>query len=107
MYLAEGMQEPESVIRSTVEYRRQSGLIELFLEDCVQEAAQPNYRLPVKEMYAVYKSWCIDNGYHPLGNRNFIEAIRRKGYVTSKTKIGQVLIGYNVVTSTADLCQIS
>ena len=82
MYLAEGMQEPESVIRSTAEYRKQSDLIELFLEDCVQEAAQPDYRLPVKEMYAVYKDWCIDYGYCSLGNRNFIENLRRKCYTT-------------------------
>lgn len=107
MYLAEGMQEPESVIRCTAEYRKQSDLIELFLEDCVQEAAQPDYRLPVKEMYAVYKNWCVDNGYCSLGNRNFIENLKRKGYTTMKTNIGQVVVGYNVRSSTADLCQIS
>ena len=76
-FCREGLEPPEAVTKSTVEYETSSDKLQNFIADCLIESEGKN--ISVKDAYAKYEEWCNENGYHTENKRNFISDCQSKG----------------------------
>jgi len=73
----EGLVIPDTIKKSTHEYRQSQDPLREFFEDDLEFA--PNAFVPVAELRAAYDLWCKDNGIrYPLGPRQFNDRLRTK-----------------------------
>jgi len=71
-------------------YRKESDTVLLFLEE-YGYAPNKESKVALKEMYSQYKSFCSDNNYKALGNKNFKKRIESEGFECNKENVGQVV----------------
>ncbi|MCA1622729.1 MAG: phage/plasmid primase, P4 family [Acidobacteria bacterium] len=69
-------------------YRKESDSVAMFIEDERYEKSS-NYSV-VKTIYQNYRSYCLDNGYKPLGRNNFTKRLEANGVVTDRLSMGLV-----------------
>ena len=70
------------------QYRKESDSVAMFL-------AEENYKQSTdftegKVLYQHYKSYCLDNGYRPLGRNNFYKRLETNKVVTQRLDVGLV-----------------
>ena len=58
-------------------YRKESDSVAMFLED--ENYKPSNDFTPLRELYQSYKSYCLDNGYKPLGRNKFAKRLESNG----------------------------
>jgi putative DNA primase/helicase len=74
-----GLREPESVVRATETYRRESDVLGAFLaECCALDPAGEVSRLTLRERY---ERWCSEAGYEPVGARRLAGRLRESAVV--------------------------
>jgi len=85
-----GFSESEIIDNALVTYKKESDNVLMFIEDqgYVYDSAN---RKALKEVYFDYKVYCADNGYRPLGNKNFRKRIEKQGFTCQKTNVGIVV----------------
>lgn len=69
-------------------FRRESDSAAMFLDDENYSQSQ-NYSL-VKTVYQNYRTYCIDNGYKPLGRNNFSKRLEANKVVVQRLNVGLV-----------------
>lgn len=65
-------------------YRKESNPVALFIEE-EDLVVDLNKKMSNKQLYGEYSSWCKDNGYRQLGNRNFGKEIAALGFKAYKS----------------------
>ncbi len=69
-------------------YKKQSDTVRVFLDEQGYEVSS-DY-MPLKDLYRDYKSFCLENGYRPVNNRNFQKRLNASGIQTTRQKFGFV-----------------
>jgi len=82
--------ESDAAARQLEDFKRLSDNVRCFIED---ESFAPSNekKLPLKELYGLFRDYCRDNGAMPCALRKFAERLRHLGFTTKKEKIGQVV----------------
>lgn len=107
-YYAEGTKAPSIVRQTTAAYQQNSDKIGSFIDECLERSDIAN--LTAKEIYDVYRKWCITNGYKTEGKKSFTGQftgripISKTGTVRGKTAFN-VVIGYTFTQEANDLMQ--
>lgn len=85
-----GFSKSEIIDNALVTYKKESDNVLMFIEDqgYVYDSAN---RKALKEVYFDYKVYCADNGYRPLGNKNFRKRIEKQGFTCQKSNAGIVV----------------
>jgi P4 family phage/plasmid primase-like protien len=68
------------------DYRTEINPARAFLNECCQASIFET--IATNELYTAYKKWCNDNGYRPLGERQFGKELFRVFPATEKKRIG-------------------
>lgn len=105
IYLAEGLQEPESIRATTKTYSEESDRMGCFVEECL--LAEPGKLVALKDVYPVYQRWCDECGYSPLGKQGFIAEMKQKRYYRSSGTVGgktvrNVIFGFSGFVKTTE-----
>jgi len=79
-YLENGLQIPKALIDATNKYRDESDLIKQFVRDCCSK--DPECRASVKDVYAEYRGWAMDNGLSPLAQPRMSRALVKQDGIT-------------------------
>tara|TARA_B100001146_G_scaffold185505_1_gene168789 strand:+ start:4691 stop:7186 length:2496 start_codon:yes stop_codon:yes gene_type:complete len=79
-YLENGLQIPKALIDATNKYRDESDLIKQFVRDTCSK--DPESRVKVKDVYAEYREWAIDNGLSPLAQPRFSRSLVKQHGIT-------------------------
>lgn len=69
-------------------YKKQSDTVRVFLDEQGYEVSSDH--MPLKDLYRDYKSFCLENGYRPVNNRNFQKRLNASGIQTTRQKFGFV-----------------
>ncbi|MDB5239610.1 MAG: phage/plasmid primase, family protein [Spirosoma sp.] len=79
-------------VRDAIEqYRKESDTVALFLDENGY-VPSPNTYLYLKEFYAKYRFFCVDNGNRSLSLQNFSSRLRRHlGYTITRRSTGNVI----------------
>ena len=90
-YRDQGLTPPEAVQARTEEYQADSDSVGRFLAD--RMLSGPHFHVAAREAYAEYVRWCSDAGEQHGSEKEFAEAMRRKGVGKRRTKAGFVYDG--------------
>ena len=78
-----------NLIREQIsEYRKESDSVQSFIDDEGYEKSETETIL-IKDLYPIYKNFCQDNGYKPVGARNFIKRLSSAGVFMDKGMLGK------------------
>ena len=69
-------------------YKRQSDTVRVFLGEQGYQVSS-DYT-PLKDLYRDYKSFCLEDGYRPVNNRNFQKRLNASGVLTERARFGFV-----------------
>jgi putative DNA primase/helicase len=78
----------EAVRQQLAAYRQQSDSVRLFLDE--NEYVASETYTPLQDLYRDYKSYCVEDGYRPVNNRNFQKRLNANSIVTNRQKFGYV-----------------
>ena len=84
LYMAEGLDMPDSVENATTEYRQQSDRIMMFTSQCVKQ--ERGQELRASAVYTRYKDWCAENGFKYENASNFRKKMEQAGYVYQRRR---------------------
>lgn len=75
-----GFSECSAVERMLDTYRRESDSVAMFLDD---EGYKPSveFQFLLKDLYQEYRTFCMNDGYKPLGKRNFKKRLESLGVI--------------------------
>ncbi len=79
----------EKSTKALDDFRRQSDSVALFVEELVYEPSDL-IKAAVAELYVKYKSFCIDDGYRPVGKNKFSARLEKKGFIKCRMSNGSV-----------------
>lgn len=89
-YRIEGLEKPNSIIKSTNNYNQESDKLTRFFEECLEPEA--GVVCSIKDIYTIYKIWCSNSGYSTDSKQKFIEELKkREVYATSGTIGGKTV----------------
>ena len=60
-------------------YKTESNSVEMFIKDDLWIRSSVKH-LSLKEFHALYRQYCIDNGYHAFSNKKFSNHLRKMGF---------------------------
>ncbi len=70
-------------------FRKESDTVALFLEDAgYVKGIDPT---PLKQLYPMYRTYCMEGGYRPVALRKVSERLRNLGFETEKVSLGIVV----------------
>jgi len=81
-----GLGEPEAVRKATAKYRTDSDIMNRFLEDHSENAADGEVTSAV--LYQKYSTWCEREGEYCLSSTKFGRRLSERGYTTSRSRTG-------------------
>ncbi len=81
-----GLRPPEKVFAATDEYRQDMDVIGQFIEDYCRLDAKG--WTPSARLYRAYADWAQKNGENTLGQRNFGQRLRDRGFIPFRTPDG-------------------
>lgn len=84
LYMAEGLDMPDSVESATREYRQQSDRIMMFTSKCVKK--EIGQELKEAAVYSRYKTWCAENGFKYENAANFRKEMEQAGFVYQRRR---------------------
>ena len=67
IWQAEGLKDPDEVVKATDEYRRDQDSIVQFLDDCCER--KPEFQVAKKEFKTAYLKWCAEMSIKPLSDK--------------------------------------
>jgi putative DNA primase/helicase len=80
----------EAVELQLKEYKKKSDSVQMFLEDEGYERSTSTHK-EGKELYRLYKEYCIESNYRAVSNRNFYDRLRNAGFETERKNFGFVV----------------
>lgn len=86
-----GLQPPKEVMEATEAYKRDSDLLQMFLDEHVVTVAQGS--VSAKAIYGRYTTWCDDYGERPLSQRRLGEALAERGFERTHMTVGWFWLG--------------
>jgi len=78
--------ECESENQEIEDYKEEVNPARSFLNQYVEES--DSGAIPSALIYSIYKTWCGENGYHPLAERSFGKEVKRKFPKINRRKMG-------------------
>ena len=88
--LDQGRFTDAEAVRNQIDiYKRQSDSVRLFLDENEYKSDLNQHTL-LKDLYRDYKSYCSEDGYKPVNNRNFQKRLNANGVVTERKNYGYV-----------------
>lgn len=91
-----GLHDPEAVTEATAEYRAESDALGRFLaERCF---VGPHHRARSSQLYGEWRSWCDSEGEEARTQKAFTIDLHNRGYETTHTKVGNVVVGIGIAT---------
>lgn len=81
--------ECEAARMALEQYKIESNSIKLFLDENGYKASSGNYIL-IKDLYPLYKSYCIEDGMRAFNKRNFIKQLQALGIVIERNMYGNI-----------------
>lgn len=85
----------EKLVKS---YARKTNVFELFADECFVTSIKN--RIPLNELYSIYVTWCLNNGYSYVERKDF-KGIVEKDYIVKRNgKRGLELVGKTVIELT-------
>ncbi|WP_224999423.1 phage/plasmid primase, P4 family [Cesiribacter sp. SM1] len=77
------------VVRQLADYRKQGDSVQMFLEEQQYVKSSSSYTL-IKGLYAEYRQYCVEDGYHPVSKVNFRKRLESAGISVNKHNVGNV-----------------
>lgn len=68
-------------------FKKQSDSIALFIEEC-NYSPSTNIKIPLADIYTLYKTFCLDDGYKPFGKNRFSSILESKGFEATRSNDG-------------------
>lgn len=78
--------ECEAAQRAVEQYRIESDSVQMFLSE--HEYSTSTTDMPLKDMFADYKTYCVESGFKACSLRTFAERLRNSGYQTERKNYG-------------------
>lgn len=80
-----------SIVQNEVlQYQKESDSVMMFLEDENYQKSIDQDR-PLKDVFAEYKSYCLDSGYRLCSNRTFSSRLRKGGFTVERKAYGNAV----------------
>jgi putative DNA primase/helicase len=76
-----GLGTPDEVETATAQYRSESDVLGVFIEECCLVAGTCKTR--ASDLYSAYRRWCERTGEHDSGQRRFGRAMTERGFTRS------------------------
>lgn len=86
-----GLQIPDSVLKSTTEYKEELDIIGDFLEMCTDK--NESMKITATNLYKVYTFWCKAFEYSPDPQNTFSRGLTERGYAGIKTNGVRARVG--------------
>ncbi len=83
----QGLNPPDSVRNATEEYRDEMDILGQFLDEMTVQ--QPGARVYSQELYAEYKNWCQNSGFHALSHTKFGIELKERGLKKARDSQGK------------------
>lgn len=80
----------EAVNNQLEQYKKRSDSVLMFLEDENFEQSNTDSQ-QLKQLYALYNIYCLENGYHKASNKTFSDRLRNAGYLTERKNYGLIV----------------
>lgn len=71
-------------------YRTESDSAAMFVEEYGFEKSIEDFE-SLKDLYLIYKSFCLDNGFRPVHSRNLAKRLEALGFETDKRNYGRII----------------
>lgn len=91
----EGLNPPPVVLEATAAYKRDSDLLQMFLDEHVVTTHQGS--VSARAVYGRYTGWCDENGERPMSQRRLGEALAERGFQRVHMKSGWFWNGLSLV----------
>jgi len=72
------------------EFKKNSDSVNLFLDDGNCTTAAGKF-IPLKSLYAQYRSYCVDSGYTSCSVKVFSERLKNYGYTVERKSAGRIV----------------
>lgn len=73
-------------------YKIESDSVQMYLEEFnIQKSPDTKEYKPLKTIYEVYRSFCLENGYKPLNKSNFTKRLEALKFSLERRNIGKVV----------------
>lgn len=80
-----------SIVQNEVlQYQKESDSVMMFLEDENYQKSIEQDR-PLKDVFAEYKTYCLDSGYRLCSNRTFSSRLRKNGFTVERKSYGNAV----------------
>ena len=89
-----GLQSPEKVLASTLQYKDDEDVFGLFTKDCCDVGSQ--YECLLDDIYKIYIEWAEKNTYHPLSKLRFSNLMTERGFPSGHNRAGSTKTGIAV-----------
>ena len=83
LWQKEGLQPPAEVKAATDDYRGEMDTIGQWMKDCC--TLSPDQKTTAQVLYNSYKSWCVQNGNHPLAQKRLGMALKERDLQSLRT----------------------
>ncbi len=78
------------VQNEVLQYQKESDSVMMFLEDENYQRSVEQDR-PLKDVFAEYKTYCLDSGYRLCSNRTFSSRLRKNGFTVERKSYGNAV----------------
>jgi len=85
-----GFTDCEAVSDALSNFRRESDSVAMFLAD-EGYASHATARIALKTFYSEYRTYCIENGYRPLGRNNMAKRLQQSGIYVRRENLGMMV----------------
>lgn len=79
----------EAARQAVEQYKIESNSVQMFLNENEYKSSPTNYKL-IKDLYPLYRSFCVDDGMIPFKKTNFIKQLRTLGFVVDRVTDNQL-----------------
>ncbi len=82
----QGLQTPDSVTKSTKNYRNENDVVGQWLNSCC--IVGMGGVTPMAQLHVSYSTWCLKSGFEPKSSEAFGKELTRKGFENIKGRDG-------------------
>ena len=79
----------EAIDNARTDYEKQSDSVQLFINEFDYTKSVDEYTL-ISELYPQYKSFCVEDGYRPVGKTKFIQRLNHYKIFVNRINVGNV-----------------
>ena len=84
----------EAAQQAVEQYKTESNSVQMFLNENEYKGSPTNYKL-IKDLYPVYRAFCIEDGMTPFKKTNFIKQLRGLNLIVERNMYGNVVFIQN------------